>query len=739
MKKIFLVITMLLLTVFPLGVSAYAENNDETETSITQSFVLEQTTPTIQYPKTIEIKGGVQWTDDNNNIHPLIYSKVIVKLGTPDYAHYTEIVTYTDQNGNYSTDLTFYEAYFVRVEVWAAGEYSKVVRGSGIDDYYYAQEVFIIPEFEYFNITTFNIFMNTQEGRAFQIAQAVILGNKFINTMTGGNISNIIVKYPHIESKNSHAYYNNNIIYLKDRTYGTPDIHYYWETILHEYGHHISNCYGFDDSPGGDHFLYNHIDALAKKNDLSTSKINGVKLAWSEGWAHYFSFVTINYYNDLYENGGLTNPVIPNYDNLYTRKNIETQTDLGTGTIWSLGEGSELAVAMFLYDMADDSGTEETFDCISLGFINLWNLINSGNKAKTFSEFANICYNSSLVNDNDFYKLLDYYEMSSKVNYDSQLGIGAPVTWEARGGSQRCPNNKFQLIFKRSSGEIIFNKTNITATSYTLTKEEWNAIYHNNTYSYFYITVVSEQTTGILTGKYYSLPVMATIPKVSSFYVTLKGDTNTRYVEKRASITGRQFFLCTVTFNQPGTVILQTTGNFDTYMEIFNMNNVELYNDDDQGYNNNSMEVLNVSAGTQLIVRVRLYNVNSGGYVKLCMAYSTGAQLWDNIPVSYFESFDLISAGSGGTVTVTGSLPQYSVMFYRLQVSTSRIYTIKSEGSYNEFYADLYVIDPSKATLCENNHVSSISMYLEAGKTYIIVLTSYDPQTDYGNYQLTVT
>lgn len=88
-KKLLFTIIVLLLTVFSSGVSAYAENNDETETSITQSFVLEQTTPTIQYPKTIEIKGGVQWTDDNNIIHPLTYSKVIVKLGTPDYAHYT--------------------------------------------------------------------------------------------------------------------------------------------------------------------------------------------------------------------------------------------------------------------------------------------------------------------------------------------------------------------------------------------------------------------------------------------------------------------------------------------------------------------------------------------------------------------------------------------------------------------------------------------------------------------------
>ena len=73
MKKIFLVITMLLLTVFPLGVSAYAENNDETETSITQSSVLEQTTSSVQYPKTINLTGKVQWTDDNNIIQPLTY------------------------------------------------------------------------------------------------------------------------------------------------------------------------------------------------------------------------------------------------------------------------------------------------------------------------------------------------------------------------------------------------------------------------------------------------------------------------------------------------------------------------------------------------------------------------------------------------------------------------------------------------------------------------------------------
>jgi len=47
------------------------------------------------------------------------------------------------------------------------------------------------------------------------------------------------------------------------------------DVILHEYGHFMADVFSQDDSPGGPHFLMDHTQ--------------DIRLAWSEGWATFFS------------------------------------------------------------------------------------------------------------------------------------------------------------------------------------------------------------------------------------------------------------------------------------------------------------------------------------------------------------------------------------------------------------------------------------------------------------------
>ena len=47
------------------------------------------------------------------------------------------------------------------------------------------------------------------------------------------------------------------------------------DVILHEYGHFMADVFSQDDSPGGSHFLTDHTQ--------------DIRLAWSEGWATFFS------------------------------------------------------------------------------------------------------------------------------------------------------------------------------------------------------------------------------------------------------------------------------------------------------------------------------------------------------------------------------------------------------------------------------------------------------------------
>ncbi len=58
----------------------------------------------------------------------------------------------------------------------------------------------------------------------------------------------------------------------------TPRRVFDWDVIEHEYGHYVADAYSFAASPGGSH-----------SSGVANPKPGGQALAWSEGWASYFS------------------------------------------------------------------------------------------------------------------------------------------------------------------------------------------------------------------------------------------------------------------------------------------------------------------------------------------------------------------------------------------------------------------------------------------------------------------
>ncbi len=123
------------------------------------------------------------------------------------------------------------------------------------------------------------------------------------------------------------------------------------DIILHEFGHYVAANFSRDDSPGGSHTL----------NDNTED----IRLAWSEGWAHFFSSAVRG---------------VPNQTDtiLNTASSFEIEGpslfassfDLDSSGIYTT---NEVAVATVLWDIFDN--TNETFDALSLGINPIWDVL----------------------------------------------------------------------------------------------------------------------------------------------------------------------------------------------------------------------------------------------------------------------------------------------------------------------------------------------------------------------------
>jgi len=139
-----------------------------------------------------------------------------------------------------------------------------------------------------------------------------------------------------------------NSIHLLGKTSDTDE--YDDDIILHEIGHYICGNFSRDDSPGGSHSL---------------AGLYTVTLAWSEGWAHFFSSAVRD-------------------------EGWQIDTFFGATSCWSLelpsyepavrGSNNEVAVGAVLWDMYDSHSTSDDLPAgddehLALGFEEIWHLM----------------------------------------------------------------------------------------------------------------------------------------------------------------------------------------------------------------------------------------------------------------------------------------------------------------------------------------------------------------------------
>lgn len=194
-----------------------------------------------------------------------------------------------------------------------------------------------------------DITVSSGAGGAFNILDVLTNGVLYLEGLTGTKPPKLTAFWETNSCDGTYTDSLNNSIHILGGCKGDTD-EYDDDIILHEFGHFAAANFSRDDSPGGDHSL----------NDNAED----IRLAWSEGWAHFFSSAIRGNPNQV--------------DTVTTLPGVASSFEIETPSLpfSSIYTTSEVSVAAILWDIFD-SGTNETFDTLSLGISPIWDVFST--------------------------------------------------------------------------------------------------------------------------------------------------------------------------------------------------------------------------------------------------------------------------------------------------------------------------------------------------------------------------
>lgn len=676
------------------------------------------------------VKGTLQWTDDAGNNHPL--RRVMIRIYDKEPIGSTHIATtYADNDGNYSYTFDNPDGFwdfenggndiFIRVY---AGTNNAMVQNSSGEDYYYESSV---SE----NVTTgttvtknLTIGMSTDKGRAFQISQAILTARDYAWNMMDEMPEDVTIRYPYDSGCYYESWESRITITGNARNSTTvPNSYASWDVIMHEYGHHISYQLGIIDSPGGSHTFNSNL------SDARNNKDDGIRLAWSEAWPTVFAMQAQNYWSSYLQNIDAINDTTYDAYNFWNPYEIENNTDY-------LGDGCEVSIIAVLWDLFDSAN--ETNDTLSLGHTKYW-AVTTGNQSKTFSNFIGYFYEQYPSYIDDIGLNLSYYEMATTKPYisnSSSVSQTVPPTfkWSAQGGSSTFPNNSFVLIFYNSAGAEILRTATTTSLTYTLTQSEWNSILYSDGKTYT-MAVAATQTTSPATGEYISAKsVVYTKPTPTNLTQTINIPASNRYTEKIVNLQPGQYIEYKVTFATSGTKLIQSFGNKDARIYVYNSSGTLLTSDDDSGYSLNALLSYYFSKNVEYTIKVQFYNSNVSGQIKLAITPAYGVYNSEASSITRYEDIHTVEGCTGYTWN-TYAQPNYTRVI-TFKAPTSGNYKIEIESEFDTY---VYVIDPrSNSAIVYNVNYNDdsgegmnplLTTYLEANIPYLIIYSAYNPSS----------
>lgn len=593
-----LVTIFVLLNIYNINLQTHAENIS-INNDLNNEFINNEDQINTNSVNHINISGIISWVDEERHIHPAqnIYIEIYDVQGNNKN---TLTIVETNDIGFYNASIPNLESdgYDIGICVNVEGANIRVLNLSNTLYKIYDNQI-------YSNCNNINLEINfeididdyTTDGdkekvKALFIHQGAIIGSKYVKLRKGSFLDTINIIYP---TNKDISCFSNGKIHILESKYNV------WDTVLHEYGHYVSSYYNIDDSGGFDH---NSSDCL---NNIY-GKEEGMKLAWGEAWATYFSITSQLEMNvssyDFCGAGDLIygNSIFIDYD--YT---IETpnSTDL-------YGESNERSIYCVLYDLADDSEDDE----VSLGFDYMWNLLTTY-QFENFSEFMQF-----LQPETNNFNYIKYGDILSKAHI-------SPQTWEPiynqinewdipkftflkRGGKNEelsnFENNLFSLVFYKEDGTFILETQQTSEYFYIPTTEEWENICDGKN-SHVYWGVKAYQTTEFDTGYYYSNFPLLELPVAEELENNVIETIN-------LSSSEFKWFMFEVPLS--GKYLIESSGDFDIYCEVYTnvcyeadeLCKIEGAEDDNSGENNNFKLEINLNYNDVVFIKITNNNIN---------------------------------------------------------------------------------------------------------------------------------
>lgn len=405
----------------------------------------------VDLPASPYLRGCLTWFDDIGYSHPLQFVTVQIMNRTTGALIAT---LETDENGYYGHSLVSAGQGQIYIKVFAHGANIAVYSPDGIYSFQSADYPYNGSGALEINAS---VNMGSTYGQAFQISQAIITAARYAQIMNGGEMLPMVnVMYPDNNEEQDTSYYRHSYNESKEGTICIKgkrsfvggielnglDDYENWDTLMHEYGHHVSYFLDIFDGPGGSHYWGEDLIASRGYHD-------GTRVAWTEGYATVFSQMAQEYYEASLQN------ISYFADKAVARFNYQVVSIEELDSAYKKGAGSETATLSVLYDLYDSQN--EGADKIYFGHQFFWDCLEES-KAVTLSQFVDYLYTEGLVNvDRLGESLGDHGFVSSNLQWTG----GPKFTWDASSYTEMTDPHVYPtyvITFKNAEGSVIHSR-----------------------------------------------------------------------------------------------------------------------------------------------------------------------------------------------------------------------------------------------------------------------------------------
>lgn len=467
------------------------------------------------------------WEDDVFNRY-LLTSTQTDRYGLFSLRYYKNNIIFREEYGS-NPFLVFY----------ASNDNLRVTNAGGQIYSYRTDSQFGVPAGIHLSYTI-NLPVTTAVGRAFEIFEAAYYASLYGAVLNNNTpLSTCTIRYPSDDPALGpcSSYYTNGVIEMS----GTemPSIrnnilsYESWDTVCHEYGHHVEKALRIFNDVGGPHtsgqnledaYLYNlthNADGTSNgytltSTDFMAAVYNGTRLAWNEGWATYFAVMCQLY--DINYKPKSTVPWI--CDNRYTAANgvdVCLETGTSSSTVYcTKGYGSEDVVASLLYNLTDSNN--DSIDVFSYSPYTLSSLANYY-CVTNLSAFLNRLYLTG-VNKSNLGLLLQAYCIAPKFAYytGGSATVAPYFAWALNGGSSYASlsNDTVDLVFYDANGAYLYTIYDIMSSYYQMSLSTWTTILHKCTTHTLSILAGGSSERYSANGLSYSTALVMTNPLVAA-------------------------------------------------------------------------------------------------------------------------------------------------------------------------------------------------------------------------------